>query len=273
VEKQFEDWITHVTNDFDTATDLFAFAVGVIGAIADAVLLILSEGILTTIEAGILAAIGAAVAGTYAAGKSIFSGYWTDAVKEQLLCITYAHIGDDGSFSDSQFSDLWNDFNLSLPGALAKTLFIGFLSSVGRQGLNNMAASGKSTGSDCSICSGFCDLTSWGILSDAGVIDTGTRTENFVQIAATLLGDGKYYVVFTSPSADVCCDLDVNADNSAKIYLVSGSASASWYNPCGIDPSDILVHGTTLSFGGFNMNGIKYQSSFPFTIAIDTTRV
>ncbi len=203
-ETQIEGWITHVTNDFDTAVDIFAFGSAVIAAIADAVLLILSAGTLTLIEAEIITAIGAAITGAWLAGKTIFSNYWTDDVKHQILCSLFNNIGDNGSFTDAQFSAFWADMNLHLPGAIAKMLFMGFMSSIGRQGLNAMAASGNSSGSDCVSCTPDCeDKFTWPTSTFGAngtvVID---NTEHSITAEAIESNPGTWYWAFES---DTCC--------------------------------------------------------------------
>jgi len=149
-------WIDHVTNDFDTATSILSFAGAVLEAILVAVVTILSLGTLTAVEAAVLPIIGAACAAAFAAGKTAFVDYWTSDNKEKILCAFFCTIGDDGSFTDAQFTEAWNKINTNLPGNPAKNLLLGFLTSVGRQGLNNMAAQGTNSGTDCTLCDCDC---------------------------------------------------------------------------------------------------------------------
>ncbi len=255
VQAQLLGWITHVTNDFDTAVDIFAFGSAVIAAIADAVLLILSAGTLTLIEAEIITAIGAAITGAWLAGKTIFSNYWTDPIKAKILCAIYTHIGSDGAFTDAGFSDFWNDMNTNLPGAIAKMLFMGFLSSVGRQGLNAMAASGVSSGTDCSSVCPTCDLSNW-------TLNVGTLvSSDAVSWTVDAAFNGSAYVVsgqtpHVSPY-DICCHVALAA--------VSGSPNFPFGQiDCGNDnanPANIIFPlGNTTA-----MNYFFIDSSAPFT--------
>ncbi len=234
VMTQIEAWITHVTNDFDTATDIFAFGVGVVSAIADAVLLILSEGALTTIEGGILAAIAAAVAAVYAGGKTLFSNYWTDDVKKTIKCDLYDAIGDDGSFTDATFSAYWNQVNLDLPGAVAKMLFMGFMSSTGRQGLNAMAASGRSSGSTCSECTDLCALDNW----HTGLGTETSRTDTTITMNSEFVSGSGSYAQITTDDPSLCCKVEASLGEGFNIA----------YIPCG---QPILPENFVTYTGGF----------------------
>jgi len=149
VAGQVDAWIDQVTNDFDTAVNLLEFGIAVLEAILVAVLTVLSAGTLTPLEAIVLPMLGAALGAAWAAGKAAFEAYWTTDIKHDILCAAYCNIGDDGSFTDAQFSAFWHEVNGELPPSPAKMLFMGFLSSVGAPGLNAMAASGLSSDSDC----------------------------------------------------------------------------------------------------------------------------
>lgn len=169
---QVEVWIDQVSSDFDTAGSLLAFAEGVLIAIVAALTLILSAGALTPIQALVLPTLGAALTAAWAAGKAAFDAYWTTTNKEIVRCNAYCNIGDNGAFTDAQFSAFWNDCNVELPSAPAKMLFMGFLSSVGRQGVNLMAATGGTVGGDCSACGDCSDCVM------VGSVTFGTLVEN-----------------------------------------------------------------------------------------------
>jgi len=185
VAGQVDVWIDQVSNDFTTATSLLEFGVAVLIAILSAVLVVLSAGALTPLEALVLPTIGAALAAAWGAGKAVFDAYWTTEVKDAILCAAYCHIGADGSFTDGQFSAFWNNVNADLPPSPAKMLFMGFLSSVGRAGLNAMAASGMAANSDCADCTACLTCTDrFDIYCDAGT--NLTRHEGYIEITSTL---------------------------------------------------------------------------------------
>jgi len=228
---QVEQWITQVSGDFDTATSLLEFAEALILAIAGAVLTILSAGALSAVEALLLSALGAAIIAMWGAGKAVFDAYWTTENKDKILCAAYCNIGDDGSFTDAQFSAFWNDCNSQLPPSPAKMLFMGFLSSVGRQGVNAMAASGIAADADCADCICFPSCADdWEIRGD--LVDYCTiveRGEDFITLNAhTPLSNGVYYADIRSPNLSTCCYFDHYED-------ISGSVAGIAATECGQD--------------------------------------
>ena len=60
------------------------------------------------------------------AGKAVFDAYWVTDRRDEVFCAAYCHIGDDGSFSEAQFSAFWNEVNQKLPPSPAKMLFMDF---------------------------------------------------------------------------------------------------------------------------------------------------
>jgi len=216
---QVDAWINQVTDDFDTATSLLEFGLAVLEAILVAVVTILSAGTLTAVEALVLPTIGAALFAAWAAGKTLFVAYWTTEIKDKILCAAYCNIGEDGSFTDAQFTAFWNKCNSQLPPSPAKMLFMGFMSSVGRQGLNAMAATGLSADSDCSQCCAACETTIWSVVEyesvDVGEI-TG-RGLNWVEVTATSHPSFPYadVVMIQTPADGNCCVMD-------HIDLISG---------------------------------------------------
>lgn len=183
---QVNAWIDQVSNDFTTATTLLEFGQAVVLAIVGAVLVVITGGGLAPLEALILAALGAALAAAWGAGKAVFDAYWTTDIKDQILCAAFCNIGDDGSFTDAQFSAFWGQVNSELPPSPAKMLFMGFLSSGGKAGLNAMAASGLSADSDCASC----DCTCTGALgfetSGYAVIDSIDEEECIVYLSSVV---------------------------------------------------------------------------------------
>jgi len=124
---QVQVWIDHVINDFDTATTLLEFGLALVAAIAAAVLAVLTDGLTIPLIAPTMAALGAALAAVWALGKTAFQDYWTTENKDDVTCAAFCCIGDDGSFTDAQFSCFWNKCNEELPPSPAKMLFMGFL--------------------------------------------------------------------------------------------------------------------------------------------------
>lgn len=211
VTGQVDVWIDQVSNDFTTAISLLEFGVAVLEAILIAVVTILSAGVLTAAEALVLPTIAAALFAAWGAGKTVFDAYWTTDVKDAILCAVVCHIGDDGSFTDAQFSATWTDINDQLPPSPAKMLFMGFLSSVGAPGLNAMAATGTAADADCGDCECSDFVRLW--------VSTGGGTEDLWDgewLYASPVHDGSHYTLFvqrTNPAdtfdQDFCASIEI----------------------------------------------------------------
>lgn len=216
-------WIDQVSGNFDTATTLISFAEGVLIAIVAALVLILSAGALTPIQALVLPTIGAALTAAWSAGKAAFDAYWTTERKDAIRCAAVCNIGENGSFTDAQFSAFWNQCNGDLTPSPAKMLFMGFLSSVGRQGLNAMAATGNNSGADCSDCN-CTDLPSiWWNNGDDPAILVVPDEDGVYSVTADKFFAGGYYgtVLFNDP------DLGGVFTNGGRIITVTGGATIS----------------------------------------------
>lgn len=250
VSGQVDVWITQVSNDFTTAVSVLEFGIAVIAAIAGAVLTVITGGGLLPLELQVLAVLGAGLYAAWAAGKTVFDAYWSTEIKDKILCAAYCNIGDDGSFSDSQFSAFWEQVNTELPPSPAKMLFMGFLSSVGRQGLNAMAASGMSADADCADCGcDGCSSDGWhlGLWNGGTFFPTGTeisRTENTIVAASYDRGDGVQAIYVSSSSIEQCCTITVEvltgtlADPSVSWALIPCSQDHNYTNfqPKGLTP-------------------------------------
>lgn len=271
---QIQGWIDHVEIAFDVAAGLLDFAILVASAILDAILLILSEGALTAAEAQIIAIITGVLTGVWEGGKALFSDYWSPDVKDSILCDMFCTIGEDGAWTNDSFIECRRRFSQHMPSGLAKTLFLGFMSSVGRQGWNNMAASGASADADCSDCTcpEACDISTWHILSPGyGAINPANRTATYAEITAQLRGDGKYYAVFVAVVSDSCCEIDSHAEEPNTIKVIEGTANFSAYTGCGEDQNNILLANHPLGFGAFTINGFYYRGDVPFKLRFDTS--
>jgi hypothetical protein len=269
VSAQVNAWIAQVTADFDTATSLVEFATAVFEAILAAVLAFLSAGTLTAIEALIIPMLGAALSAAWSAGKAAFEAYWTTTNKDIVLCAAFCNIGDDGSFTDAQFSAFWMQCNTDLPAGPAKILFMGFLSSIGTSGLNVMAATGLSADSDCGSCGcGSCGFGTWGFY-DGSAGTTITKTDSEWNITANLRDDGNYYVIIISSGSDDCCHINPLDTNGDALNDIGTGRSTSW---CGEVPTTV-VEGNHDAGGGSALNpwnGVLLRSNAPFTVGILT---
>lgn len=199
---QVDVWIAQVETDFDTAVSLLEFGIGVLEAILLAVVTVLTLGTLTAVQAAVLPLLGAALFAVWGAGKAVFTAYWTTDVKNKIFCAAFCTIGEDGAFTDAQFSTFWNRCNSEMPVGPAKMLFMGFLSSVGRQGVNAMAATGMSADGDCGDCDCVCPDQCDTVWTFYGVHDVVFDDCNTYTMKAD--GGGAHVAFSSGNSADGC---------------------------------------------------------------------
>lgn len=259
VREQVSQWVTQVSNDFDTATTLLQFAELVVLAIVGAVLTILSAGALTAVEAAILAALAGALYAAWGAGKAVFDAYWVAEKLDIVLCAALCAIGDDGSFTDAQFSELWNKCNVDLPPSPAKMLFMGFLSSVGSAGLNSMAASGFSADADCSDCECSDFMRLW-VTPTGG---TQVSWDGQFLVAEPVFAAGIYQLYVQTSEFNE--DRPLGLCGHMLMTVVSGAVdglAAPW--PCGSDTPVTPV----APIESYCANRVLWRSSVPFVASI-----
>jgi len=234
VAGQVQVWIDQVSTDFETAVTLLEFATAVLTAILAAVLTILSAGTLTAVEALVLPTIAAALTAAWGAGKVVFDAYWTTENKDKILCAAFCNIGDDGSFNDAQSSAFWNECNSELPPSPAKMLFMAFLSSVGKPGLNAMAASGMAADSDCADCA--CSDVVRIYVEPGGGTEVSWDFETGVLIAdAEYDGVSAYnvYLAFDPIVLTPGTPAGANYCGRCSITVLSGAGGYYTFIPCG----------------------------------------
>jgi len=263
---QVDVWIDQVSNDFTTAESLVAFATAVFEAILIAVLVAVSAGTLTGVAALVIPTLGAALGAAWGAGKAVFDAYWTTDIKDAILCAAFCTIGEDGSFTDGQFTQFWNQINGDLPPSPAKMLFMGFLSSVGKQGLNAMAASGMAADADCEDCScgEECLPDSWNLGAWNGSTYVAPPTllgagDDYLELGSVDRGDGQQYVYITSSGDNDCCDFTVEG--------LTGTLGSNVIIPCGTsrDNANFVPQGLTPLE---NINALGVGGITAFTVKI-----
>lgn len=256
---QVNVWITQVSDDFTTAVTLLDFGIAVLEAILVAVLTVLSAGALTPLEALVLPTLGAALTAAWGAGKAAFDAYWTTDIKDKILCAAYCNIGADGSFTDAQFSAFWHQVNGDLPPSPAKMLFMGFLSSVGKEGLNAMAGSGLSADSDCSDCPCAPCSNKWSIFG-AGHGSIVAVTDDYIEVQSSPDTGGDCYVIIKTANQDVCCHVD-------HVEVLTGSIALNGWTDCGQPQVEGVPQHTGIGFGTC-CNYVQLQDAGEFTARI-----
>ena len=263
---QAGDWIEHVSTAFDVAAGVLDFAILVAAAILDAILLLLSEGALTAAEAQIITIITGVMTGVWEGGKALFVDYWTSEERDKILCAAFCNISDDGSFSDAGFSGFYRQCSADLTGGLAKTLFLGFISSVGKSGLNAMAASGKSADSDCGDCMCFEDCAAeWFIFNDISGHYHGSILEygdGFIIAESGPATSGNNYLLIRTANEGVCCVVP------SLEFQDGTSASLIGWTDCGVAPSEGAPQHTGLFGDDVCIDYLQLQNAGYFKVKI-----
>lgn len=202
-KQHLEDWIAGVSIAFDHAATVFEFGVQVVLVIAGIILWFLSAGALTLQEIAAIEAIAGALHQVFTLGKTAWDNYWTSDERDKLLCALVCNIGEDGSFSDTQFQQVIADMNAKLSAGAQKLLLLAMMGQIGKVGLNNMCSYGASSDADCSGCDCECDFQGW--------------TANLATAIEPVLGSDAFgdYLQWTGMLTDAG-DYRVNASNDGN---------------------------------------------------------
>jgi len=211
----------------------------------------------------ILPLLFAAASAAFLLGQAAWDSYFTSDVYDDILCALYCNIGDDGQFTDEQYTAFVDKLQADMPDGVAKDTFINSVIAMGAKGINNMCSYGESADADCSSCDctdAPCDYSTWDIWLAAGTLIS--RNRHHIIAAAANGGDGHYYLNLCSPAPDTCC---------CYVTYDSGGVGmeAIGYNPCGSSQAD----GSHLGFAYTNQsaNAFAFKSNAPFTLTLSST--
>jgi len=208
VNKLINDWINATGSTEDQATvieGIISFLAGIFGAFGV---------VAAAITLGIAIVI---VAFTVAAWKAAFvSDVW-----DRLRCNIAAHMGADGSFTQSDVDSIYSQIGVDETG-IVKISLQGMIAAMGWQGLTAAARSGggsPTASCDCEECDG-CDTSDWVIQEDIGSYVYGTLNgssdcNHLIVDQSTPGGDGNYYIKVFAPSNLVGCEV-VNLTTSGS---------------------------------------------------------
>lgn len=144
-------------------------------------------------------------------GQAAFDAYFDTTVHDLILCSIFCSIGDDGTFTDTQYADLLGRLVADLPASPAKDYFVQIVGRIGLVGINDYAAIGTSADADCSDCEpcATCEAISDFHLSSYGGTTFGLDLEygaDFLEITPELYaGDGAYYITLSTDDNTLCC--------------------------------------------------------------------
>lgn len=181
--------------------------------------------------------------------------FWND-----LRCLIFNNMNDDGSFTNDQVSAIYDGLS---GGTLALIIVHSWIAALGATGLTNAARLAMgSTSADCSGCGTGC-FDTWNFYDgDAGTTITKTSAEWV--IAAAIRGDAKYYVIVGSTGSDDCCQFDPSTPD-LQDYDIHGT---TW---CGETPFSQLGGGGHDAGGGSMLNpwtSIILRLDTPFTVTL-----
>jgi len=185
-------------------------------------------------------------------GQAAFDAYFDTTVHDQILCAIFCSIGDDGTFTDAQYTALLDRLGSDLPASPAKDYFIQIVGRIGLVGINDYAAIGTSADADCSDC--LCvepctDLADWigDLPGTLGTIISRDDTHIIVQ-TEFYTGFGGWCAGINSghpENFDICCTLQRIEESldSGATWADIGITSKC---PCG---SDFTTGGNNTSGG------------------------
>jgi hypothetical protein len=213
------------------------------------------------IPAAITAIFGGAISFLIESDASTMSAAFTETTFGQIKCALFCTIGDNGAFTDTQFSALLAKIGTDVTDSYAKTATLGFFRDLQAVGLNNWASTRISTGADCSDCDCAmpCDTDNWVTLFGTDV----SRTSSHIVTAAVFSsGDfGGYGVIIEANANDKCCQMTATA--------IVGSITTVLFIACG---NNDYNHGGSFVGGsgaGTTARSWLYASASPFTVDIE----
>lgn len=165
-----------------------------------------------------------AVAGILATQAAFTSEVWTD-----FKCILYCNMGDDASFTESQWQAVMTDVVSTFTGVV-ETVLWNWIKALGHIGLTNTARSNMGLGGDCSDCG--CDCAySWNIWDGP----TGTAPPGYY---GTILEQeanrvrvqfNTNYITLLTDDINHCCTMvdAVKVGGTGDFFMTA-------YNECGV---------------------------------------
>lgn len=180
-----------------------------------------------------------------AAGSSALEAALTGGVYDQLKCIIYCNMNDQGRVNEGGLATIQADVDAQI-GGLGATILNAMLGLAGEGGINNLASLGTSTG-NCSACGCVepcADSNSWIAGTINSVVDNGNGTITY-NISSVDAGDGTQYAAWgnrTDPNSP-CCTF-------GSTDLAEGSALGSATQGCGssVENFDNLSPGQCLHY-------------------------
>jgi len=261
-KEHIEDLITGIHDNLSVAATIFDLAVGVAVAILAIVLSVITGGVGSPEAIALAEAIWGAAAAVFALGITAFDDYWTNELKDRVLCALYCTIGENGQFTDAQFAQFKAKVREDLPASPALDIVLTTINGVGSRGLSQMASYGAAADSDCSDCDCVgCDFSTWAIWVAGGTLVS--QDHDHITLTLTDGGDGWFYgSVKSAAPSQCCCNVVINPDDGQSFAPIGA-------NPCGSQQVDE----STLDFSsiGGTHNAFAFKSHDAGNVTITST--
>lgn len=188
-------------------------------------------------------------------GQAAFDAYFDSTVHDEILCAIYCTIGDDGTFTDAQYSALIAKLTTDLPASAAKDYFVQIVGRIGLVGMNDYASIGTSADADCSSCDCGCDLDNWAVFIGNEVSRDAT-TITVDSVVAGDFGSGQSGVIIESNANDHCCQVTFEA--------LSGAITVPLAITCG--NNSYQDGGTFTAFTTGELRSVLVANGSPFRV-------
>jgi len=209
--EHIRDEVAGISANLNIGLTLADFIVEIVTLILLAILTGITGGAASPAFVAMIGIITASARGVYAAGKQHFDDFWIEANYDKVLCCLYCNIGDDGRFTQEQFTSFINQWNRDLGGDYPSTIIRDGIVAAGKKGLNQLCAYGNAADADCDGCDCSC--------SNNFTVVTGTHLQipyyegydSYVS-AAGIPGTGTAVNIRTADKDSCCTVLDVKFD-------------------------------------------------------------
>jgi len=230
--EHINELITATGENLETASTVFALAIGVAEAILALFLIIVSAGTLAAPVTAVATAIWAAATGVFNLGIAAYNAYWTVDKQDAILCALFCNIGEDGQFTEAQYQAFRTKVKEQLPASPALDIVMTAINAGGARGLSQMASYGNAAEADCSSCEcvegcGY-DFDLWnGEIETFGVIVERAVDYLICDLSFAPTEVGEYFLRLKTGDVDQCC-------NVASYEIISGGTiNISVYTLCG----------------------------------------
>ncbi|HSW92842.1 MAG TPA: hypothetical protein VLJ15_00640 [Gammaproteobacteria bacterium] len=207
--QQIKDAQSEFSNNLESGKNLLQLGLAIAGVIA---LVFFTSGAAAFLVPIVLEL----AAGILTITKADYDALFTSGVWDYVLCTLYCNVGEDGTFSQSNFNNILAKFDTHFSGNLALT-FSSTLEGWQLVGLNNAARIPSTSNLDCSGCDCAGCASHWELETayfGGGTIVT--RDADSITVASTYVGGTRQAIAITTGNADICC-------TCANIEVVAGT--------------------------------------------------